>query len=1165
MPKSSYLVFLDRNEITDYKRNPIHPNEMKSGLIVPNLPSPLENSLRDAIHTLARILTMQVDGIQPQQQQPGQPAQQQPAHQLMNSNGSVAHYYAQQQQQQQQAQSGYSSSGSSQYIYGNLNNTAAQPQPPPPQSNGPNYYGRTASNGSSHSQQAAPPQQQQAIRYPGRVKSNNSESGDSIPSYARHSTANRSTSSVMSGSSAIGTHNSMFISREYTLQAFRTMFAVLTKLLFLSAHHQFGNSGDNEQDGNMMDSLKAKSKDKWSKSANSQFVVKFRATVLFQSFFKYYKRINGENDPHFKRLYLFYKENEGHGKHFARRQLQTWENEPFDRKLYDKEIFKINREQILALENRNNENRLRKLNEIAAKRSKKFKFPSPEFEMLDEVKQFLARYVWRESRHRRNGSGRTFSVVSGTLYSPRSMASGAVYDPHHQHGHTPMSGRRGSKMSQKSTKSRKYPGRKRRRSKHSKYGDDEYGATPKSMGAASGNIADIQYRHNLNSNANGNGNNQYPKPLGKQKTDTSDSAPLQDAHYDANAAISSASPQSNTSSELRKHKLFPIESSRRGSKSSERSSKSKKHKKGKKKRKGRHVYTTSNQSDVTEQAMLVKIDNFVKDVTEHKDDEAKRLELCLEMEKRLQDKIANAITNTNMLRDAGSIDKAMTQVGFKANDANNKGFDFWRDAVYDAFKLESESTQAFIAVVHNICGNSKEHKSQLKLLRAVVDLFDEQLSVAGTVRSDFFNKQASTNSDVTGSQEDDWGDESDEDDSEEDESEEDSEEESTEEEESKSKKKKKKAKKGGKTEKKKELKKNNSETQESDDWDEESDEDEDGDEEDEEESSDAETGSDDGSYSSSSSWNSNGNFGDDDVVEKDPWGSTGKFPKLDEFALDDKVLQYVDERERIHNQLLGEEGIKFLNSEITHIVGGDFFDEYIMEKWKYQIKLKKQHIKVAKTPEVYQMATVPACGPNMGPKPHPQSYTNLPQRVAFTPAAKAPAQRSSHSPRRSGPERQRSSHHSASRSPPRSRSGRNSPKTPRSSNSKTPRSAKTSPKSPPKSPKSPLSPNSKLSSSKKKKSRSSPKSKKKQQAQQQHVQLEISPNFGAHAHSYSHPAQYHAEQHAEQHDMNHMYQQPNMQPYRNGHSVPRNAHVNRHSPHNGHNGHNGHGRKNHQL
>ena len=53
MPPESCIVFLDRNEITDEHKEPL-PEDF-----VPSLPRPLEENLRDSVHALSRVLTMQ--------------------------------------------------------------------------------------------------------------------------------------------------------------------------------------------------------------------------------------------------------------------------------------------------------------------------------------------------------------------------------------------------------------------------------------------------------------------------------------------------------------------------------------------------------------------------------------------------------------------------------------------------------------------------------------------------------------------------------------------------------------------------------------------------------------------------------------------------------------------------------------------------------------------------------------------------------------------------------------------------------------------------------------------------------------------------------------------------------------------------------------------------
>ena len=129
------------------------------------------------------------------------------------------------------------------------------------------------------------------------------------------------------------------------------------------------------------------------KYAREQFIVAFRATTLFQSFLAYYRRIKGENDPSLKRMH------EGHGKHFARRQAHAWESDQFDRKLYDREIFKISRDKIVELEAANQGNTKERVQaKMARERPTEFPFPTPEFEMLGEAKDFLRAYVWKSER-----------------------------------------------------------------------------------------------------------------------------------------------------------------------------------------------------------------------------------------------------------------------------------------------------------------------------------------------------------------------------------------------------------------------------------------------------------------------------------------------------------------------------------------------------------------------------------------------------------------------------------------------------------------------------------------------------------------------------------------------------------------------------------------------
>eukprot|EP01084_Bolivina_argentea_P313373 542683_1 len=766
MPTNSFLVFLDRNEITDYKKKAIHPNEMKSGKIVPNLPNPLENTLRDAIHTLARILTMQVDGIQQQNQQ--------------NTPGNAHH-------------------------------------------------------SSSH-------------------RHNNKS----------HSRGNNASSST------IGGHNSMFISREYTLQAFRTMLAVMTKLLYLSAHQQFGNPQMDDDD--LSNSSKKSKVDKY---ANSMFIIKFRSTSLFQSFYAYYKRINGDADPYFKRMYLFYKENQGHGKHFARRQTNNWENEPFDRKLYDKEIFRISRDKISALESNNGkDNKLKKMNEIALKRSKKYSYPIVEFEMLAEVKEFLKMYVWREGRRHRMIGGSNYSQ------SPRSRFGGSRRASRLSHGRK----RKGSKSSHR-----------KKKSKESFY----YSPSRKKISAAS--------PASTNTSAYG----LYPIPYenGTQST----------------------TPISINKKEKSRHTRH---------KSKSKSKSSRRTRKNKKRKSTRHTINTSNSLDITDLALQRNLERFCQDLTANKDNLEKQLALCLEIETKIQRKIAkiNDIDRSDIMNDVGSIHGAAINIGYKSID-KSKGSEHWKMIVYEIFRDDPHQGKYNLTTcIGKLCGNYPQHKKDLTLLRSVVALFDDELSVAsGSVRSLFLNQNGksansqgssvSTNTTSTGTgttattsttgtgtgtgtdEESDWDEDSDEEDSSDDE------ESSSEDDEDGAKKKK---------------KKEESES----DWD---------------ESSEEESGSEEDESDSSSGWSVDSEDDFDEEKEKDgsfTFDSGCKFTKLDEFALDGEEIEWFDAREQLHNDELGSGGIKFIDEKMKkeEWIAVNVIDEYLIDKWKknYRQRIKSK-------------------------------------------------------------------------------------------------------------------------------------------------------------------------------------------------------------------------------
>ena len=104
------------------------------------------------------------------------------------------------------------------------------------------------------------------------------------------------------------------------------------------------------------------------------------------------------------------------------------------------------------------------------------------------------------------------------------------------------------------------------------------------------------------------------------------------------------------------------------------------------------------------------------------------------------------------MNDEGSIHHSVIKAGYKSNDMNNKGLEHWKQVIYDIFKEDVQVKQIFVATIHNICGSFPQHKKQLRLLRAVVDSYDEELSLA----SMSIKSKNSTNS-----QDDDSSDESD--------------------------------------------------------------------------------------------------------------------------------------------------------------------------------------------------------------------------------------------------------------------------------------------------------------------------------------------------------------------------------------------------------------------
>eukprot|EP01083_Nonionella_stella_P275576 935972_1 len=162
------------------------------------------------------------------------------------------------------------------------------------------------------------------------------------------------------------------VSRDVILQAFRTMFAVITKLLFIAA-----NIENIEQE--MQHEVNSK----------KSFVSLFRETNLFKSFKQYYHRIN-PNDSQLKSIYPFFKENEALGKHFARRSHSNSWSAGFDQSQYSRDAFRVNQDVIKRVEKQFAKKRA---DLAASNRNTKFSLP-PEFEHLPQVKEFLQQYVF---------------------------------------------------------------------------------------------------------------------------------------------------------------------------------------------------------------------------------------------------------------------------------------------------------------------------------------------------------------------------------------------------------------------------------------------------------------------------------------------------------------------------------------------------------------------------------------------------------------------------------------------------------------------------------------------------------------------------------------------------------------------------------------------------
>merc|ERR1712228_517412 len=242
----------------------------------------------------------------------------------------------------------------------------------------------------------------------------------------------------------------------------------------------------------------------------------------------------------------------------------------------------------------------------------------------------------------------------------------------------------------------------------------------------------------------------------------------------------------------------------------------------------------------------------------------KRLNLCLQIESKIQSKIGeHSRMNDKFESDPGSIHSATMKIGFKSSKEESSE-QHWKMIIYDIFQSEPQAKQSLISVIHNICGLFPEHKQKLTLLRSVVAMFDDELSIASmSVRSLFLKQTKSSDA------ESDWDDSS------------------------------------------------NSE--------------------------DEETESD--TSSTSSGWSIDSK--DDGYGESDKeLFDECKFTKLDEFTLESQEIEWFDECQKAHNESLGVDGIEYIAQLMDNeqIVGYDFVNDYIVEKWKkaYKQRIKKE-------------------------------------------------------------------------------------------------------------------------------------------------------------------------------------------------------------------------------
>lgn len=366
------------------------------------------------------------------------------------------------------------------------------------------------------------------------------------------------------------------------------------------------------------------------------------------------------------------------------------------------------------------------------------------------------------------------------------------------------------------------------------------------------------------------------------------------------------------------------------SRTGSRASIKKRHGKHKRNHSRTHTLNSSNVSDVVDGNVVRKVEEFSQQLMANKNDLEKRRDLCLEIEALIQGKIKLEMAKMERQADVGSIDTEANRIGFNTKE-RGKGEEHWKHLVREVFEVDAEAKELLVSTVHEVCGKWPQRKEELTLLRSVKDLFDEILTIADMSVRSFFNPNRSVGSLVdTDSTTWDDSDDSNEEDSDSDGS--DSEDTTTEDSPSNT------ARKG------RESRTRDSDDSEDEDDEEEESEESDSDYTDEEEDEDEDEDSEEESESSSSGWSAPTNL-DDEREEENRIKIEGKFTKLDEFTLDPEEEEHFNLCQKMQTEKLGDEGVKYLKKHYDEIIGADFVDEYLIEKWKksYKYRLKQRH------------------------------------------------------------------------------------------------------------------------------------------------------------------------------------------------------------------------------